>query len=155
MEVSEQPLTALACPHPTTRLTSETAQDGTDRGPQGRLKPEAAREDRFKFDNLRGSSMAVGTMEEIIDDDHAIVSTAAGPKYYVSYFDKGPGCQVLLHHKTQAIIGVLNDTDPLVSIMKLDNAPLESYTDIGLEQHIQDIKESVELLSTHPECRDH
>ncbi|KAF8206321.1 P-loop containing nucleoside triphosphate hydrolase protein [Mycena galopus ATCC 62051] len=131
---------------------------------QERLKPEATREekneeDRSKVDDLRGSPMAVGTMEEIIDDDHAIISTASGPEYYVSimsYVDKEllePGCQVLLHHKSQAIVGVLDDdADPLVSIMKLDKAPSESYADIGgLEQQIQEIKESVELPLTHPE----
>lgn len=63
----------------------------------------------------------------------------------MSYVDKDllePGCQVLLHHKTQAIVGVLHDdADPLVSIMKLDKAPTESYADIGgLEQQIQEIK---------------
>ena len=47
----------------------------------------------------------VGTLEEIIDDDHAIVSTTSGPEYYVSILsvvDKDalePGCSVLLHHK--------------------------------------------------------
>lgn len=36
--------------------------------------------------------------------------------------------------------------------MKLDKAPTESYSDIGgLEQQIQEIKESVELPLTHPE----
>jgi len=131
---------------------------------QERLKPEATREekneeDRSRVDDLRGSPMAVGTMEEIIDDDHAIISTASGPEFYVSimsYVDKDllePGCQVLLHHKTQAIVGVLHDdADPLVSIMKLDKAPTESYADIGgLEAQIQEIKESVELPLTHPE----
>jgi 26S proteasome regulatory subunit T2 len=73
------------------------------------LKPEETREekneeDRSRVDDLRGSPMAVGTME-IIDDDHAIISTASGPESYVSimsYVDKDllePGCQVLLHHK--------------------------------------------------------
>ncbi|KAF8896412.1 P-loop containing nucleoside triphosphate hydrolase protein [Infundibulicybe gibba] len=131
---------------------------------QERLKPEATREekneeDRSRVDDLRGSPMAVGTMEEIIDDDHAIISTASGPEFYVSimsYVDKDllePGCQVLLHHKTQSIVGVLqDDADPLVSIMKLDKAPTESYADIGgLENQIQEIKESVELPLTHPE----
>ncbi|KAH0585233.1 ATPase of 26S proteasome regulatory subunit 4, variant 2 [Termitomyces sp. 'cryptogamus'] len=131
---------------------------------QERLKPEATREekneeDRSRVDDLRGSPMAVGTMEEIVDDDHAIISTASGPESYVSimsYVDKDllePGCQVLLHHKTQAIVGVLqDDADPLVSIMKLDKAPTESYADIGgLESQIQEIKESVELPLTHPE----
>lgn len=120
---------------------------------QERLKPEAARdekneEDRIKVDDLRGSPMAVGTLEEIIDDDHAIISTASGPEYYVSimsFVDKDrlePGCQVLLHHKNQAVVGVLaDDADPMVSVMKLDKAPTESYADIGgLEQQIQEIK---------------
>ena len=120
---------------------------------QERLRPESApqdktEEDRSKVDDLRGTPMQVGTMDEIIDDDHAIISTANGPEYYVSimsFVDKDllePGCTVLLHHKTNAIIGVLqDDTDPLVNIMKLDKAPTESYADIGgLEQQIQEIK---------------
>merc|ERR1712127_852012 len=42
--------------------------------------------------------------------------------------------------------------DPMVSVMKVDKAPLESYADIGgLEQQIQEIKEAVELPLTHPE----
>jgi 26S proteasome regulatory subunit T2 len=117
---------------------------------QEHLKPEATQEEknnRSKVDDLCGSPMAVGTKEEIIDDNHAIISTASGPEYYVSmsYADKEllePGCQVLLHHKSQAIVGVLDDdADPLVSTMKLDKAPSASYTDIGgLEQQIQEIK---------------
>jgi len=120
---------------------------------QERLKPESAREekneeDRTKVDDLRGTPMAVGTLEEIIDDDHAIISTASGPEFYVSimsFVDKDllePGCQVLLHHKSQAVVGVLqDDTDPMVRIMKLDKAPTESYADVGgLEQQIQEIK---------------
>jgi 26S proteasome regulatory subunit T2 len=115
--------------------------------------------DRTRVDELRGSPMGVGTLEEIIDDDHAIVSVGNGPEHYVgimSFVDKDllePGCSVLLHHKTHAIVGVLaDDTDPMVSVMKLDKAPTESYADIGgLETQIQEIKESVELPLTHPE----
>jgi len=115
--------------------------------------------DRTKVDELRGSPMGVGSLEEIIDDDHAIVSINSGSEYYVgimSFVDKDmlePGCSVLLHHKTHAIVGVLaDDTDPMVSVMKLDKAPTESYADIGgLETQIQEIKESVELPLTHPE----
>jgi 26S proteasome regulatory subunit T2 len=53
----------------------------------------------------RGSPMAVGTLEEIIDDNHAIVSTSVGSEHYVtimSFVDKDqlePGCTVLLNHK--------------------------------------------------------
>lgn len=78
---------------------------------QSRLKPTGERdeEEREKVENLRGSPMNVGSLEEIIDDDHAIVSTQSGPEYYVSimsFVDKDllePGCSVLLHHKVSLI----------------------------------------------------
>jgi 26S proteasome regulatory subunit T2 len=132
---------------------------------QERQRPENNREnkneeDRTRVDDLRGSPMAVGTMEEIVDDDHAIVSTSSGPEFYVSimtFVDKDllePGCTVLLHHKTQSIVGVLqDDADPMVSVMKLDKAPTESYADIGgLDQQIQEIKVSRLCLSLLPLC---
>lgn len=128
---------------------------------QERLKPQDERsaEERTKVDDLRGTPMGIGTLEEIIDDDHAIVSSSVGPEYYVSimsFVDKDllePGCSILTHHKSNSIVGVLgDDTDPIVSVMKLEKAPTESYADVGgLEQQIQEIKESVELPLTHPE----
>ena len=103
--------------------------------------------------------MSVGNLEEIIDDNHAIVSTSVGSEHYVSilsFVDKDqlePGCSVLLNHKVHAVVGVLSDdTDPMVTVMKLEKAPTESYADIGgLDTQIQEIKESVELPLTHPE----
>ncbi len=51
------------------------------------------------------------------------------------------------------MVGLLQDeVDPMVSVMKVEKAPLESYTGIrGLDSHIQEIKEAVELPLTHPE----
>ena len=186
---------------------------------QERIKPhtERAADDQSKVDELRGSPMSVGNLEEIIDDkyaparvrprphvsslaptqiwdpdpypaatageisfhvffprparvltptpstshprSHCIVSSSSGPEYYVSimsFVDKSqlePGCSVLLHNKTNAVVGVLaDDVDPMVSVMKVDKAPLESYADVGgLEEQIQEIKEAVELPLTHPE----
>lgn len=128
---------------------------------QEQLRP---REDRYQdernmVDALRGTPMGVGTLEEIIDDDHAIVSTAMGPEFYVnimSFVDKDelePGCSVFLHNKDYSVVGILaEDSDPMVNVMKLEKAPQETYADIGgLEQQIQEIKESVELPLTHPE----
>ena len=49
--------------------------------------------------------MSIGNLEEMIDDNHAIVSSSMGPEYYVSvmsFVNKDllePGCSVLLHHK--------------------------------------------------------
>merc|ERR1712093_608476 len=112
------------------------------------LKPqeEKAQEERTKLD-------------ERIDENHAIVGSSVGPEYYVtimSFVDKDllePGCSVLLHNKALSVVGILSDeVDPLVSVMKVDKAPLESYADIGgLESQIQEIKEAVELPLTHPE----
>lgn len=71
-------------------------------------------EERNKVDDLRGSPMSVGTLEEIIDDNHAIVSTSVGSEHYVSilsFVDKDqlePGCSVLLNHKvTVALMGII------------------------------------------------
>merc|ERR1719340_158768 len=101
---------------------------------QERLKPQEEKneEERSKVDDLRGTPMSVGNLEEIIDDNHAIVSTSVGSEHYVSilsFVDKDqlePGCSALLNHKVHAVIG-------------------------GLDQQIQEIKESVELPLTHPE----
>ncbi|OMO57194.1 hypothetical protein CCACVL1_25935 [Corchorus capsularis] len=99
---------------------------------QENLKPheEKAEEDRSKVDDLRGSPMSVGNLEELIDENHAIVSSSV-----------------------LSVVGLLQDeVDPMVSVMKVEKAPLESYADIGgLDAQIQEIKEAVELPLTHPE----
>mmetsp|Transcript_1526 Transcript_1526/g.6649 ORF Transcript_1526/g.6649 Transcript_1526/m.6649 type:complete len:444 (-) Transcript_1526:76-1407(-) len=125
------------------------------------LRPteEKDQEERAKVDELRGSPMSVGTLEEMIDDNHAIVSSSVGPEYYVSVLSVvdqdaiEPGCSVLLHNKVMSVVGVLADNvDPLVRMMKVEKAPLESYADIGgLESQIMEMKEAVELPLTHPE----
>lgn len=116
-------------------------------------------DERGRVDDMRGSPMGVGNLEEMIDDDHAIVSSVTGPEFYVSimsFVDKDllePGASILLHHKSVSVVGVLtDDADPLVSVMKLDKAPTESYADIGgLEQQIQEVREAVEIPLLHPE----
>jgi len=128
---------------------------------QEQIKPqeESAQQERSKVDDIRGSPMGVASLEEMIDDNHAIIASSVGPEYYVnimSFVDKDqlePGCSLLTHHKVNSIVGLLADeTDPMVSVMKVDKAPLESYADIGgLETQIQEIKEAVELPLTHPE----
>ena len=120
---------------------------------------EKDKEERDKMEDIRGSPLAVGSLEEMIDDKHAIVSSSVGPEYYVSVMSfvnqdlLEPGCSVLLHNKVMGVVGILSDdTDPMVSVMKVDKAPLESYADIGgLETQIQEIKEAVELPLAHPE----
>ncbi|EHA98403.1 26S protease regulatory subunit 4 [Heterocephalus glaber] len=128
---------------------------------QEQMKPleEKQEEERSKVDDLRGTPMSEGTLEEIIDDNHAIVSTSMGSEHYVSILSfvgkdlLEPVCSVLLNHKVLAVIRVLmDDTDPLVTVMKVEKALQETYANIGcLDNQIQEIKESVELPLTHPE----
>ena len=119
-----------------------------------------AKEDEEKntIDLLRGSPVIIGTLEEIITEDHAIVEVS-GSEFYVkilSIVDKEQlelGCSVLVRENTYNIVGVLADeADPLLSVMKVDKAPTETYGDVGgLETQIREIKEAVELPLTHPE----
>ncbi|KAL4468285.1 hypothetical protein ABPG72_015821 [Tetrahymena utriculariae] len=119
---------------------------------------EQESEERKKIEQLRGSPMLIGTLEEFIDEDHAIVSSI-GPEYYaniLSFVDKDqlePGSTVLLNNRTMAVVGIMQDeVDPMLNVMKVEKAPLECYADIGgLEQQIQEVKEAVELPLTHPE----
>merc|ERR1712087_357478 len=128
---------------------------------QEQVKPqeESAQQERSKVDDIRGSPMGVATLEEMVDDNHCIISSSVGPEYYVnimSFVDKDqlePGSSLLTHYKVNSVVGILADeADPMVSVMKVDKAPTESYADIGgLETQIQEMKEAVELPLTHPE----
>jgi 26S proteasome regulatory subunit T2 len=127
---------------------------------QERLRPaeEKTQEERAKVEELRGTPMGVGTLEEMIDDNHAIVSSSVGPEYYVNictFVDKDqiePGCSILMHNKGLSVVGLLaDDVDPMVSVMKVDKAPLESYADIGgLESQIQEIKVRARRAAPRP-----
>lgn len=50
--------------------------------------------------------------------------------------------QINVFCQVHAVVGVLgDDTDPMVSVMKLEKAPQETYADIGgLDTQIQEIK---------------
>uniref|UniRef100_A0A2I3GES9 AAA+ ATPase domain-containing protein n=1 Tax=Nomascus leucogenys TaxID=61853 RepID=A0A2I3GES9_NOMLE len=120
---------------------------------------EKQEEERSKVDDLMGTLMSVGNLDEIIDDNHAIVSTSVGSEHYVSilsFVDKDllePGCLVLLSHKVHAVIGVLMDNTRCPGHSdEGGKGPQVTYADIGgLDNQIQEIKESVELPLTHPE----
>ena len=57
--------------------------------------------------------MNVGTLEEFIDENHAIVSTSMGSEYYVaimSFVNQDqlePGSTILMHHKSKHTIYII------------------------------------------------
>ena len=123
-----------------------------------KTEDQNAEEEKTSIDLLRGTPVTIGTLEEIITEDQAIISVGSG-EYYVkilSIVDKEQlelGCSVLLRGNTYHIVGVLADeADPLLNVMKVDKAPTETYGDVGgLDTQIREIKEAVELPLTHPE----
>jgi 26S proteasome regulatory subunit T2 len=83
-----------------------------------------------QVEEYRESPLGLCTLEEFVDDDHAIVSSPYGPDYYVSimsFVDRDRlenGGTVLQNPKTQNIVGILNDnTDPMLNAMKVETAP--------------------------------
>jgi ATP-dependent 26S proteasome regulatory subunit len=47
----------------------------------GFVSDQPKQEERAKVDELRGTPMGVGTLEEMIDDNHAIVSSSVGNSF--------------------------------------------------------------------------
>lgn len=113
-------------------------------------------------ETVRGHPLQIGTLEEFVNEHMAIVSAGLGPEYFVpvhSFVDRDllePGSTIIMNYRDYSVVGVLEgETDPLVSVMKLERAPTETYSDIGgLEEQIREIKESVELPLTNPELYD-
>lgn len=65
------------------------------------------------MEKMRGDPLSVGTLEEFIDDNHAIVSGQHGPEYYatiMSFVDKDqlePGSSILMNNKSHAVVGIM------------------------------------------------
>ena len=84
--------------------------------------------------------MSVGSLEEIIDDNHAIVSTSVGSEHYVSilsFVDKDllePGCSVLLNHKVR--FGVFVFWIDSLFYYNMSNLPISSISCADLQINI-------------------
>lgn len=136
--------------------TKEKQKSDKEKNPNAE---EGMSQERKKVESLRGTPLLIGTLEEFIDENHGIVSSQPSVEYYVpipSFVDRTqlqPGQSILCHANTMAVVGVLiDDTNPLLNVMKVENAPTETYGDVGgLEEQIQEIKEAIELPLSHPE----
>ena len=69
--------------------------------------------ERQKIEQLRGTPNLIGGLEEIVDENHGIISSQPGVEYYVpipSFVDKTqlvPGVSVLCHSNNMTVVGVL------------------------------------------------
>lgn len=129
---------------------------------------EQQKKERKTINALRGSPIALARIHELfLDEKHAVVVIEGNKReWYIpvlSIVDKDLiriGALVMvkaqgsLKNVPIAVVGVLHDSiDASNSIInKLEKAPKESFDDIGgLEEQIQEIKETVELPLVHPE----
>lgn len=117
---------------------------------------------RNEIDRLREPPLVTATVIDVLDEKkgRAIVKSSTGPSFVVNSSRKvkgqkiESGVRVALNQRTFAIMEILpTKLDPFVKGMEvIDNIPDISYDDVGgLEEQIQEIRETVELPLKKPE----
>jgi len=115
-----------------------------------------------EINQLRQPSLITGTLVDVLDDNNerVIIKSSTGPNFvvktskYVKNEKLSPGMSVALNQSTFAVMEILPaNLDPFIKGMELiDTIPDTSYNDIGgLEEQIQEVKETVELPLIKPE----
>jgi proteasome regulatory subunit len=108
---------------------------------------------------MRQPPLITAQLVAVLEDGRAIVKSSTGPQFVVqtspviSKESLELGSRVALNQRTFAIVEVLPpSTDPFIRGMEVEEAPPVSYKDVGgLDEQLQEIKETVELPLTHPE----
>ncbi|MDA0648320.1 MAG: proteasome-activating nucleotidase [archaeon] len=109
--------------------------------------------------SMRKPPLIIGTLQDILDSDRAIVRSSNGTVFQVSLNQRiepsklKPGTRVALNQDTLAIIEVLHDAwDPMVSGAEMVEKPNVTYSDVaGLDEQIEAVREAIELPLISPE----
>ena len=109
--------------------------------------------------SMRKPPLIIGTLQDILDSDRAIVRSSNGTVFQVSLNQRiepsklQPGTRVALNQDTLAIIEVLHDAwDPMVSGAEMVEKPDVTYSEVaGLDEQIEAVREAIELPLTSPE----
>ena len=137
------------------RLISERIQLEND---IAAIKKKATRLDE-EVRILKNPPLIVGHLQDILDDERAIVRSSNGTVFQVSInqrLDKEslrPGTRVALNQDTLSVIEVLHDAwDPMVSGAEMVESPDVSYETVGgLDEQILQVREAIELPLEKPE----
>ena len=109
---------------------------------------------------MRMPPHVIGNIQDIIDDERAVVRSSNGTVFLVTY-NRGididllkAGARVALNQDTLSIIDVLHDAwDPLVMGAEMFEKPTTTFDDLGgLDEQVSLIKESIELPLTSPDA---
>lgn len=132
---------------------------------RGAIESERARLERelkdlrSELEKLKSPPLVSATILDTLPENKAIVQSSSGPKFLVEiskFLDQGkvqPGAKVGLNQRTLNVVEVLpSEKDPMVRGMEIEESPGVSYDDVGgLEEQIQEIRETVELPLTKKE----
>ena len=108
---------------------------------------------------LKNPPLIVGHLQDILDDERAIVRSSNGTVFQVSINQRlskdklRPGTRVALNQDTLSVIEVLHDAwDPMVSGAEMVEKPNVEYDSVGgLDEEILQVREAIELPLDSPE----
>jgi proteasome regulatory subunit len=114
---------------------------------------------KTELDRMRQPPLVTADVVDILEDGRIIVKSTTGPQFVVKYSksisrdDLTAGTRVALNQRTFSIVEVLpSSVDPFVQGMEVEETPEVNYSDVGgLEEQINEIRETVELTLTRPE----
>ncbi len=112
-----------------------------------------------ELEKIKHPPLIVGTILDTLSDGRVVIKSTTGPNFVVPVADfvkrseLSSGTRVSLNQNNLTVVGVLpSSRDPLVSAAEVTNRPGVAYENIGgLEDVIQQIRESVEYPLTRPE----
>ncbi len=108
---------------------------------------------------LKSPPLIIGHLQDILDDERAIVRSSNGTVFQVSInqrLDKSklkPGTRIALNQDTLSIIEILHDAwDPMVSGAEMIERPTTTYENVGgLDEQVLQVREAIELPLEKPE----
>lgn len=114
---------------------------------------------RVELDRMKTTPLLMGTIVKMLDHDHVVIRSSAGPQLVVSApsdlteAELAPGVNVALNQQTFSIAEVLPVLEePEVSALELIESTGVTYDQIGgLWEQLQEIREVVELPLIKPE----
>ncbi|MDR0767982.1 MAG: proteasome-activating nucleotidase [Methanosarcinales archaeon] len=114
---------------------------------------------RVELDRMKTTPLLMGTVVKMIDSDHVVIRSSAGPQLVVSApmdmteKELAPGTNVALNQQTFSIAEVLPMLEePEVSALELVESTNVTYEQIGgLGDQLREIREVVELPLLKPE----
>ena len=133
------------------RLISERIQLESD---LANVKKRASRLDE-EVKILKNPPLIVGHLQDILDDERAIVRSSNGTVFQVSINQRlskeklRPGARVALNQDTLSVIEILHDAwDPMVSGAEMIEKPNVDYGTVGgLDEQILQVRESIGITS--------